>query len=88
MAIEITITMDQTSITLGNPVTVTYNCTGAFDTQIQADNMANPIDLGGGDVSGTIKFLPVMDGDFNVSITGTNGTGYTSLTQSVACVVN
>jgi hypothetical protein len=36
---------------------------------LQGDNMPVPLDLGPGDVSGTIKFLPVISGNFNVYLT-------------------
>jgi hypothetical protein len=69
MSFNISITADKNSINLGETVTVTYVCSGAYDTTIQGDNMPNALDLGSGDVSGTMKFLPVVSGDFNVTLT-------------------
>ena len=63
------ITSSKKSITLGETVTITYACSGAYNTTIQGDNMPNALDLGDGDVSGTMKFLPVTDGDFKVTLT-------------------
>jgi hypothetical protein len=68
---DVSISITPTVINLGETVTVTYSCTGALNTQILADNMAGvPMDLGSGDQSGTIKFLPIWNGGFNVVITG------------------
>jgi hypothetical protein len=58
----------ETSVNLGQPVTVNYSSTGFDNTQIMADCLINPNNLGSGDQSGTIKFLPVVNGTFNVSI--------------------
>ena len=70
MSFTLTITADKSTINLGETVTVTYYSNGAYDTTIQSDNMPNSIDLGGpGEISGTMKFLPVHDGDFNVTLT-------------------
>jgi hypothetical protein len=66
---NVTISLDKRSITLGQTVTITYSTEGFMDTQLNIPNIPT-IDLGGGDQSGTIKVLPVMDGDFCVSITG------------------
>lgn len=69
MSFNISITADKTDIKLGETVTITYACTGAYDTTIQGDNMPTALDLGSGDVSGTMKFMPVTDGTFNVYLT-------------------
>jgi hypothetical protein len=69
MSFNISITADKDSINLGETITVTYSCSGAYDTTLQGDNMPVPLDLGPGDVSGTIKFLPVISGNFNVYLT-------------------
>ena len=69
MSFNISITADKNSINLGETITVTYSCSGAYDTTLQGDNMPVPLDLGAGDVSGTIKFLPVISGNFNVYLT-------------------
>jgi hypothetical protein len=69
MSFNISITADKTDIKLGETFTVTYACSGAYDTTIQGDNMPAALDLGDGDVSGTMKFLPVTDGEFTVYLT-------------------
>jgi hypothetical protein len=68
---DVSISVSPDTINLGETVTVTYSSTGAQDTQLLADNMANNSqDLGPGDQSGTIKLLPLWSGTFNISITG------------------
>ena len=70
MSFELTITANKTTINLGETVTVTYYSNGAYDTTIQSDNMPSAIDLGGpGEISGTMKFLPVHNGSFTVTLT-------------------
>jgi len=69
MSFSISILADKDTINLGETVTVTYSCTGAYDTTIQGDNMPSALDLGSGDVSGTMKFLPVVSGEFNITLT-------------------
>jgi|FreactcultuFSWF8_1027224.scaffolds.fasta_scaffold07796_2 hypothetical protein len=89
---EVNLTISPSVINLGETVTVTYTSTGADDTQISADNLATPIDLGAGNQSGTIKLLPVISGTFNVSIMGSlfyNGSGPVANKQvSASCQVN
>jgi hypothetical protein len=75
MSLTMSITSSKQSINLGETITVTYSCSGAYDTTIQGDNMPNALDLGDGDVSGTMKFLPVTDGDFNVTLTAYGDVG-------------
>ena len=83
---ELTISFVETSVNLGQPVTINYSSTGAETTQIYADCLVNPITMGAGNQSGTIKFLPVVNGTFNVSIFGgvgdrdSNGVYYKSKT--------
>ena len=69
MGLEISVTTDKTSIKLGETVTATYSCTGSYDCLLQADNMPLPIQFGTGEVSGTMKFLPVVSGTFNITLT-------------------
>jgi hypothetical protein len=69
MSFSISVVADKDTINLGETVTVTYSCTGAYDTTIQGDNMPSALDLGSGDVSGTMKFLPVVSGEFNITLT-------------------
>ena len=93
MTISVTATISPATITLGNTVTLTWSCTGAQDTQITADNLSSPIDLGPGDSSGTMKFLPVVSGSFNVYVTGNGNAGMGSestaaVTQQVTCSVS
>jgi len=85
---QVSVTITPTEITLGQTVTVTYTSSGSDDTQLNADNLFNPIDLGGGDISGSIKLLPVASGPFNVSIIGSvldNATGMMQNAQSSDC---
>jgi len=70
---ELHISIVETSVNLGQPITVNYSSTGADDTQINADCLVNPIDLGAGDHTGTVKFLPVTNGTFHVSLFGGGG---------------
>ena len=70
MSFELTITTDKNTISLGETVTATYYSNGAYDTTIQADNMPGALDLGGpGEISGTMKFFPVVSGVFNITLT-------------------
>jgi hypothetical protein len=69
MSFNISITADKTDIKLGETFTVTYNCAGAYYTTIQGDNMPTALSLEPGNVSGTMKFLPVTDGLFSVCLT-------------------
>jgi hypothetical protein len=91
---HVSISAVPTVVSLGETVTVTYSCTGAQNTQLLADNMNGvPMDLGGGDQSGTIKFLPTQSGVFVVSITGSGIAGQSgetmgqSRTASAGCTV-
>jgi hypothetical protein len=70
MSFSMSLTSDKDSVNLGEIITVTYYCDGAYDTTIQSDNMVNPLDLGGpGEISGTMKFMPTQSGTFNVTLT-------------------
>jgi hypothetical protein len=69
MSLDLSITADKQTINLGETVTVTYSCAGAYDCTIQSDSMTNPITFGTGDVDGNLKFLPVVSGDFTVTLT-------------------
>jgi hypothetical protein len=86
------VSIDKTTVALGQPVVVTYSTEGFGDTQITVTNWTNTIDLGSGDQSGTIKILPVSDGEFTVAITGYGdarlGSDSTcALTKSATCIV-
>lgn len=89
---QLTLTIAPSEINLGETVTLTYSTSGADDTQIMADNLINPIDLGSGDQSGTVKLLPVVTGAFNASIVGSlfynNNNGTANQQRSVVCQVN
>jgi hypothetical protein len=89
---QVSLTISPSTINLGEIVTLTYTSTGSDDTQLNADNLVNPIDLGGGDISGSIKLLPLASGTFNASIVGSvlnNGSGTIMNSQSlVTCQVN
>ena len=89
---QVSLTISPSTINLGETVTLTYVGSGSDDTQLNADNLFNPIDLGGGDISGSIKLLPVARGTFNASIIGSvlnTGSGTTMNSQSsVSCQVN
>jgi hypothetical protein len=81
------------SVSLGEPVTINYSSTGFADTVLTIDNLPNPIDLGGGDVSGSIRVLPVVAGGFNVEINGSGVNGGANdyvpeLTKTASCSVN
>jgi hypothetical protein len=92
MAIQSTVTVDKTTINLGEKVTITYATSGCFDTQIQADNMPVPLDLGPGPQSGTMSFLPGTSGTFNIYVMAIGDFGQAraddSETASVAITVN
>lgn len=91
---DVQISIRETSVTLGNPVTITYSATDCADVTLTIDNFPNPIDLGGGEtVSGTMKVLPLTDGQFNVVITGSGRFGFANdyvpeVTKQVSCQVN
>jgi hypothetical protein len=67
---DVSISVTPSTVKLGNPVTITYSATGFNDVQISVPNYPNTFDLGGDDVSGTMKVLPLTDGAFTVSIFG------------------
>ena len=90
---DVSISISPVSVNLGEPVTVTYSSTGFADTTLTVDNLPNPIDLGGGDVSGSIKVLPVVAGKFTIEIKGSGrfdgANDYLSeLTESASCQIN
>lgn len=90
---SVNISISPNTINIGEPVTVTYSTEGFQDTQITLDNLANPIDLGGGDQSGSFKTIPIYSGSFSASIVGTGLSGRDSfdgscLSASDSCSVN
>ena len=89
---ELQISIRETSVTLGNPVTITYYSEGFADTTLTVDNYPNSFDLGGSTVSGTMKILPLTDGTFNLTIKGSGIDGgandyLAELTKSATCTV-
>jgi hypothetical protein len=79
---QVTISLDKDKVTLGQPVTITYSTEGFSDTQLTIPNIPM-IDLGGGDQTGKIKVLPLVDGDFTVII---NGIGDARLGSDSTCM--
>lgn len=90
---EVSISFDKDTVKLGSPVTVNYSATDCDDVFLNVDNYAGPIDLGRGPlVSGTIKLLPLTDGQFNVQIVGSGRYGAANdyrpeITQTASCQV-
>ena len=60
---NVSISFDKDTIKLGQPLTVTYSSEGFQTVTIQLDNLSEPI-VFNGDVDGSFKTLPVMDGVF------------------------
>ena len=73
----VTISITPSNAKLGDTVTVTYESTGFQTTTIQMDNMANPLTFSG-DVSGSFKTLPIMNGTFTAVLTATGRAIYDS----------
>lgn len=69
MGLELSLTSSKDTINLGEIITVNYVCSGAYNCTLNADNMAAPINFKSGEVTGTIKFFPVVSGTFNVVLT-------------------
>lgn len=82
------------TVNLGEPVTITYSSTGFADNTLTVDNLPNPIDLGGGEISGSLRVLPVIAGPFSVQIKGSgidggvNNDYLPELTKTASCSVN
>ena len=90
---DVQVSISPGSVELGQPVIVTYTSTGCADTTLTVDNFPNPIDLGSGDQSGSIKVLPLTSGGFNVTITGSGRFGAVNdyipeITASASCSVS
>lgn len=88
---EVSISLNKDSITLGEAVTITYAASGFMDIQLTIPNIPT-IDLGGGSTSGTMKVLPLMDGPFQVLISGfgderTGSDSTCVVTQTASCDV-
>ena len=89
---EVSISIKEDSVALGKPVTVTFSSSDCANVSLTIDNFPAPIQLGSGDISGTIKLLPLTDGDFNVTITGSGRLGMANdyvpeLTETATCKV-
>lgn len=89
---QVTISFDKESAQLGQPITVTYSSEGFQTVTIQLDNMTNPL-VFSGDVEGSFKTLPIIDGAFTALITGTgraiyDNTDAASLTATAVCIVS
>lgn len=92
---QVNISFDKSTVTLGNPVTVTYSAVDCASVTLSIDNFPNPIDVSGGQtVSGTIKVLPLTSGSFNVQILGSGRYGFDTsgylpeVTETATCQVN
>jgi hypothetical protein len=90
---NVSVSIAPTAVSLGQPVTITYSSTGFADTILTIDNIPAPIDLGGGDVSGSLRILPVIAGGFIVEIKGSGvedrANDYVpELTKTASCTVN
>jgi len=90
---DVSVSITPASVSLGQPVTVTYSSEGFQDTVLTIPNLPAPIDLGSGDVSGTVRVLPLTDGAFTVEIKGSGRFGGANdyvpeLTKTASCSVN
>jgi hypothetical protein len=91
---DVEISISPAAVTLGQPVTITYSATECVDVTLTIDNFPNPIDLGGGEsISGSMKVLPLTDGGFNVTITGSGRYGFVNnyvpeITKQASCSVS
>ena len=90
---DVSVSIAPATVNLGQPVTITYSSEGFAGTTLTIDNFPAPIDLGSGDVSGTMKVLPLTDGGFGVTITGSGLFGAANdyvpvLTKTATCSVN
>lgn len=89
---DVSISISPSTVSLGQPVTVTYSSEGFQNVTIQLDNMTNPLTFSG-DVEGSFKTLPIMDGTFNAVITGIgraifDNTDMAALSDSAVCIVS
>ena len=90
---QVSVSIKEDTVTLGKPVTVTFTSTDCANTTLTIDNFPNPIQLGSGDVSGTMKVMPLTDGQFNVTITGSGRFGFANdyvpeIVESASCTVS
>ena len=90
---KVTVSISPSTVKLGDPVTVTYTSVDCANTTLSVDNFPGPLDLGNGTVSGTIKVLPLTDGQFNVTITGSGRLGFSNdylqeITETASCQVS
>jgi hypothetical protein len=92
MTMDVTVSISPSTVVLGQPVTITFDSTGFQDTVLTIDNFPAPIDIGSGDVSGSIKVLPLTDGQFTVEIKGSGRFGGANdyipeMTKTASCTV-
>jgi hypothetical protein len=85
---QVAVSISPATVELGSPVTVSFTSSQCADVTLTIDNFPNPISLGRGDISGSIKVLPLTDGTFNVTITGSgkldNANDYMPVVSQVA----
>lgn len=90
---QVSVSIKESTVTLGKPVTISYTATDCANVTLTLDNYPNPINLGGGEsISGEIKALPLTDGAFNATITGSGRYGFANnyvpeITDSAWCTV-
>jgi hypothetical protein len=90
---EVSISIKEASIKLGQPVTIMYSASECVSVTLLIPNLPNPIEVGGDEtVSGSIKVLPLTDGEFAVQIKGSGRYGFANdyvpeLTKIASCVV-
>jgi hypothetical protein len=90
---DVTVSISPSIVELGKPVTITYSAVDCASVSLSLDNYPAPIDMGGGQtVSGSIKVLPLTDGQFNVTILGSGRFGFANdyvpeITKTASCSV-
>ena len=92
MTMDVTVSISPSTVVLGQPVTVTFSSTGFQTTFLKIDNFPAPINVGSGDVTGSIKVLPLKDGGFNVEVKGSGRFGGVNdyvpeMTKTASCQV-
>ena len=90
---QVEVSISPATVNLGQPVTISYSSSGCADVTLTIDNIPNPIDLGGDEMSGTFKVLPIIAGIFNVQITGSGKLNAANdympeITKNASCQVN
>jgi hypothetical protein len=90
---QVDVSISPATVNLGQPVTISYSSSGCADVTLTIDNLPNPIDLGGDEINGTVKVLPVVSGILNVQIKGSGKLNDSNdympeITKNVSCQVN